>query len=203
MLMGEPFASHHDGFLRRYMDKAELAERQGRAILSNIVGSGRDVIAKHRDGSSRRMFLMVERVDRSTSVYDCLFVGTMVSIPDGEPSNVASERHSSQVPVRCSCFIVPSSGGLVLTIGVRPAPSQGALAQSRGGGGPQRPHSTPKRRGGASCGGRVLVRQRSGTQARIVFEQTGTWCRPWLGDVLWTRPATPAAVPVDQTAERH
>ena len=50
--------------------------------MSNIVGSGRDVVAKHRNGTAMRVFLMVERVNRPTAADNFLFVGTMVPIKD-------------------------------------------------------------------------------------------------------------------------
>ena len=50
--------------------------------MSNIVGSGRDVVAQHRNGTAMRVYLMVERVDRTSTADDFLFVGTMVAIKE-------------------------------------------------------------------------------------------------------------------------
>ena len=86
--MGEPYASHHDQFLRRYLEKAQ-AGGAGQAVRSNIVGSGRDVVAKQRNGQSVRVFLMVDRVDRlSGSACDCLFLASMPKV--AEASNFLS-----------------------------------------------------------------------------------------------------------------
>ena len=81
VLMPEKFATAHDLFLQRYAEKAAAAERSGRPVLSNIVGSGRDVIARHRSGRDVRVFLMVVRLDRDAgSARDCLFLGLMTRI---------------------------------------------------------------------------------------------------------------------------
>ena len=46
-----------------------------------LLGSGRDVIAKAKNGTILRVFVMIERVNRpSGKVHDCLFVCRMVHI---------------------------------------------------------------------------------------------------------------------------
>ena len=100
-LMPEPFAGRHDYFLQRYNKRAEEAALRGEVPTSCVVGSGRDVIGKHKDGSSFRIFLMVERIDMpSGKASDRLFMGTMVLVQDGVESvslasNSASGRLSS------------------------------------------------------------------------------------------------------------
>lgn len=51
--MAEPFASAHDGFLRRYIEEEERCQRLGRPHVSGIVGSGRDVMARDKSGPCR------------------------------------------------------------------------------------------------------------------------------------------------------
>ena len=81
--------------LRTYLKKAEAAERRGQALVSNIVGSGRDVVARHRDGHNVRVFLMVDRVDRSGRAHDCLFLGSMVHVAESAPSERTSTARTS------------------------------------------------------------------------------------------------------------
>lgn len=49
MLMPEPYHSHHDGYIRHYQDTNER----------RIIGTGRDVTAAHRDGSTFEINLAV------------------------------------------------------------------------------------------------------------------------------------------------
>eukprot|EP00667_Euglena_gracilis_P006969 EG_transcript_7042 len=82
VLMGEPFASAHDGFLQAYQRRAFLAQHQGLSQpASSIVGSGRDLMAMTKSGQRVRVFLMVTRMDRpSGRPADCIFVAKMVHI---------------------------------------------------------------------------------------------------------------------------
>eukprot|EP00668_Euglena_longa_P016641 GGOE01020929.1.p1 GENE.GGOE01020929.1~~GGOE01020929.1.p1 ORF type:complete len:864 (-),score=233.07 GGOE01020929.1:458-3007(-) len=82
VLMAEPFASAHDGFLQAYQQRAVVAQYQGASWpTSSMVGSGRDVMAKAKSGQRVRVFLMVTRMDRpSGRPQDCVFVAKMVHI---------------------------------------------------------------------------------------------------------------------------
>eukprot|EP00667_Euglena_gracilis_P002061 EG_transcript_2060 len=82
VLMGEPFASAHDGFLQAYQRRAFLAQHQGLSQpTSSMVGSGRDLMAMTKTGQRVRVFLMVTRMDRpSGRPADCIFVAKMVHI---------------------------------------------------------------------------------------------------------------------------
>jgi len=89
VLMPEPFASAHDGFLQRYQERAAAALKAGfTAPPSSIVGSGRDVMAKGKNDRTFRVFLMVSRMDRpSRFARDCIFVGKMVHIAESDTSS--------------------------------------------------------------------------------------------------------------------
>eukprot|EP00668_Euglena_longa_P025873 GGOE01032352.1.p1 GENE.GGOE01032352.1~~GGOE01032352.1.p1 ORF type:complete len:860 (-),score=216.86 GGOE01032352.1:1321-3900(-) len=86
VLMAEPFASAHDGFIKAYQTRAENAQHQGASWpVSRIVGSGRDVMAMAKSGQPVRVFLMVARMDRpSGRPQQCLFVAKMVHITGEE-----------------------------------------------------------------------------------------------------------------------
>eukprot|EP00668_Euglena_longa_P006524 GGOE01007767.1.p1 GENE.GGOE01007767.1~~GGOE01007767.1.p1 ORF type:complete len:840 (+),score=214.56 GGOE01007767.1:45-2522(+) len=97
ILMGEPFASAHDGFLQRYQERAETSRKSGTQMQSNVVGSGRDVMAKTKSNKTIRVFLMVQRLDRpSRLAKDCLFVGKMVHIAAADSGSIGSRNASFQ-----------------------------------------------------------------------------------------------------------
>eukprot|EP00667_Euglena_gracilis_P007078 EG_transcript_7145 len=80
-LMGEPHASKHDEHLRSYVRRAAAADGTGRAVPSNIIGSGRDVVALTKDHYPLRIFLTVERIDQpSEDPAECFFHGTIVPV---------------------------------------------------------------------------------------------------------------------------
>ena len=87
LLMGERIASRHDEFLQRYQERAAEKEAEGCGLpTSNIVGSGRDVIARHKNGNDVRVFLTVVRLDRALKkAQDCLFVGFLVGVAEAVP----------------------------------------------------------------------------------------------------------------------
>ena len=95
VLMPDKSANAHDGFLQRYAEKSESAERQGKPVISDVVGSGRDGIAKHKNGEEVRAFLAVVRLDRdSGSLHDCLFLGLMTRIAGPVKGAIVSTQAS-------------------------------------------------------------------------------------------------------------
>lgn len=53
MLMPQPDSAAHDGYLRRYLDTGE----------ARIIGTGREVLGLHRDGSTFPLRLAIGRAD--------------------------------------------------------------------------------------------------------------------------------------------
>jgi len=70
MLMPEPYHSEHDGYLRRYHATGE----------AHIIGTGREVTGRHKDGHHMPVRLAVGRVDLSGQ--DRLYVGMLTDISD-------------------------------------------------------------------------------------------------------------------------
>eukprot|EP00668_Euglena_longa_P008337 GGOE01010032.1.p1 GENE.GGOE01010032.1~~GGOE01010032.1.p1 ORF type:complete len:837 (-),score=226.57 GGOE01010032.1:1349-3859(-) len=99
VLMAEPFASAHDGFIKAYQTRAENAQHQGASWpFSRLVGSGRDVMALAKSGQMVRIFLMVTRMDRpSGRPQQCIFVAKMVHI-SGEEDDSSSSIHAIAKP---------------------------------------------------------------------------------------------------------
>eukprot|EP00668_Euglena_longa_P025641 GGOE01032043.1.p1 GENE.GGOE01032043.1~~GGOE01032043.1.p1 ORF type:complete len:869 (-),score=188.83 GGOE01032043.1:1500-3770(-) len=96
ILMAEPFASAHDGFLCNYVERDEQCRRRGQPHVSNVVGSGRDVMAQDRMGQSVRIFLTVTRVDvRSGRAADCLFLGRMVRMDSASSTGTAQPPYEA------------------------------------------------------------------------------------------------------------
>ena len=52
------------------------------------------MMAKHKDGRSVRVFLMVDRVDQSGTAHDALFLGSMVYVAESTPSEKSTGRMS-------------------------------------------------------------------------------------------------------------
>eukprot|EP00667_Euglena_gracilis_P001425 EG_transcript_1425 len=102
VLMSEPFASAHDGFLRSFVERDERCRRLGHPHVSGIVGSGRDVMARDKSGQRVRVFLMVHRADmKSGEAADCVFLAKMVHIG---ATDVATSRRSGSM-MRASASI--------------------------------------------------------------------------------------------------
>ncbi|HET8596440.1 MAG TPA: MHYT domain-containing protein [Castellaniella sp.] len=70
MLMPEPYHSEHDGYLSRYHATGE----------AHIIGTGREVTGRHKDGHHMPVRLAVGRVDLSGQ--DRLYVGMLTDISD-------------------------------------------------------------------------------------------------------------------------
>ena len=49
VLMPEPYHSHHDGYIRRYLETGE----------AHIIGVGRKVVGKHRNGKTMQLYLSI------------------------------------------------------------------------------------------------------------------------------------------------
>eukprot|EP00667_Euglena_gracilis_P000683 EG_transcript_683 len=92
VLMAEPFASAHDGFIKSYQTRAENALHQGASWpTSKMVGSGRDVMAMAKSGHRVRVFLMLTRMDRpSGRPRHCVFVAKMVHVSQDDSANPAA-----------------------------------------------------------------------------------------------------------------
>lgn len=108
VLMGDALANQHDGFLQRYQERSDASVKTGIPYQSNIVNSGRDVIAKTKQNKSIRIFLMVFRIDRSSRLAkDCLLVGKMVHVSSDDTGSrtsrsgsVHTSEHSSHMTGR-------------------------------------------------------------------------------------------------------
>ncbi|WP_323016951.1 MHYT domain-containing protein [Castellaniella sp.] len=83
MLMPEPYHSEHDGYLRRYRDTGE----------AHIIGSGREVTGRRKDGSQMPVRLAVGRVAMVGG--DPLYVGILTDISDRQALE-ASLRETAQ-----------------------------------------------------------------------------------------------------------
>lgn len=70
MLMPDPYHSNHDNYLKRYMDTQE----------PRIIGTGREVVGRRKDGNTFPMRLAVGRVDLADN--EILFVGLITDISD-------------------------------------------------------------------------------------------------------------------------
>ncbi len=70
MLMPEPYHSEHDGYLRRYRETG----------VTHIIGIGREVVGRRKDGSLVPVRLAVGRVSLPTQ--EMLFVGMLTDISD-------------------------------------------------------------------------------------------------------------------------
>jgi len=70
MLMPEPYQSNHDNYLKNYRDTQK----------PRIIGIGREVVGRHKDGSTFPMRLAVGRVDLPSN--EVLFVGLITDISD-------------------------------------------------------------------------------------------------------------------------
>ena len=93
ILMGEPFTSRHDDFLQAYQRRAMEARERGEQPQSKIVGTGRDLMCKAKNGDTLRVFLMVERVDDASGLAcRCLFVGRMVAIGRADPGRAQLDQ---------------------------------------------------------------------------------------------------------------
>eukprot|EP00667_Euglena_gracilis_P002186 EG_transcript_2188 len=65
VLLPEPLAHQHDGFLKEYQARAEAHHQRGLAWpASSLVESGRDVACLTRDGQHVRVFMALHRMDR-------------------------------------------------------------------------------------------------------------------------------------------
>eukprot|EP00667_Euglena_gracilis_P002413 EG_transcript_2413 len=90
-LMGENHASQHDQYLKAYMDRVVEAQAAGGAVPSNIVGSGRDVMALTKDRRTIRIFLTVDRIDPPTGPPTAgHFHATMVPVTEADRSGMPS-----------------------------------------------------------------------------------------------------------------
>eukprot|EP00668_Euglena_longa_P010112 GGOE01012254.1.p1 GENE.GGOE01012254.1~~GGOE01012254.1.p1 ORF type:complete len:805 (+),score=243.80 GGOE01012254.1:50-2464(+) len=90
-LMGEHHASKHDEYLQSYVNRAVEAEVTGRAVRSNIIGSGRDVMALTKDLQNVRIFLTVERIDQQSGhPVDCYFHATIVPVTEVDKAGAGS-----------------------------------------------------------------------------------------------------------------
>eukprot|EP00667_Euglena_gracilis_P000945 EG_transcript_945 len=131
VLMAEPFASAHDGFMQAYLRRAEAAQQQGLTWPpSRLVGSGRDVMAMAKSGQRVRVFLMVTRLDRpSGDPRHCVFVAKMVPVSpaDGSPPTSPLEPGAAS-PVRLGAagwWGSPGSPARSLRTASPPLPSRG------------------------------------------------------------------------------
>lgn len=78
-LMPEPFSSHHDGYLRHYLQSG----------IKKIIGIGREVRGKRKDGTTFPMDLAVSEVRQSGRI---LFTGIIRDISERKRSDAERER---------------------------------------------------------------------------------------------------------------
>ncbi len=83
MLMPEPYHSEHDGYLRRYHETG----------VTHIIGTGREVIGRRKDGSLVPVRLAVGRVALPNQ--EMLFVGMLTDISDKQAME-ASLRETAE-----------------------------------------------------------------------------------------------------------
>jgi len=79
MLMPEPFAGEHDGYLARY--------HADRSQHSRVLGATRHVVGKHRDGNELPLLLHVQAGPHGT------FDGLLHLVPPAGPSRTSGEDH--------------------------------------------------------------------------------------------------------------
>lgn len=79
MIMPEPYHSHHDSYLANYLTSGER----------KVIGIGREVLAKRKDGS---IFDMELGVSELTQNGQTMFVGTLRDITDQKKANTAKEQ---------------------------------------------------------------------------------------------------------------
>lgn len=76
LLMADDAASRHDEYLERYIEQATA--EPGKWPASTVVGTGRDVCMKLRDGSFARVWLTVHSLEAPSKVAsECHFVGSV------------------------------------------------------------------------------------------------------------------------------
>ena len=49
--------------VHRYQERHEEAQMKGQVAPSSVVGCGRDIMGLHKDGTSMRLFIVIERLD--------------------------------------------------------------------------------------------------------------------------------------------
>ncbi|MGS1118167.1 MHYT domain-containing protein [Castellaniella sp. UC4442_H9] len=100
MLMPEPFRSAHDGYLKAYRDTR----------VPHIVGTGREVVGRRKDGSEVPIRLAVGRVDLLSG--GMLFVGLVTDISERKALEATlrdSLRHAEQAAAAKSNFLANMS----------------------------------------------------------------------------------------------
>eukprot|EP00557_Chaetoceros_sp_GSL56_P009456 CAMPEP_0176490396 /NCGR_PEP_ID=MMETSP0200_2-20121128/7845_1 /TAXON_ID=947934 /ORGANISM="Chaetoceros sp., Strain GSL56" /LENGTH=459 /DNA_ID=CAMNT_0017887693 /DNA_START=722 /DNA_END=2101 /DNA_ORIENTATION=+ len=70
MLMPEPHASHHQSYINRYLEKRRHPVRSNSDLsnTSHVVGQGRDLVGKRRDGTKIPLFLTISEFEVSSSL---------------------------------------------------------------------------------------------------------------------------------------
>lgn len=97
MLMPEPYRDEHDGYLRNYRDTGER----------KIIGIGREVVGRRKDGSTFPMDLSVgEAQDEGAAIY----VGIIHDLTERK----AAEQAVAEVAARLNALVETAVDGIVL-----------------------------------------------------------------------------------------
>eukprot|EP00668_Euglena_longa_P026467 GGOE01033137.1.p1 GENE.GGOE01033137.1~~GGOE01033137.1.p1 ORF type:complete len:805 (-),score=227.98 GGOE01033137.1:396-2810(-) len=121
-LMGEHHASKHDEYLQSYVERLQTAEETGNAVPSNIIGSGRDVMAVTKERKNIRIFITVERIDQqSGDPIDAYFHATIVPVTEvDQQRNVSCCGALRRSMVAASCKLSPAMRPTLKSVQPRP-----------------------------------------------------------------------------------
>lgn len=84
VIMPEPYRAEHDGYLARYLREGE----------PHIIGKGREVVGRRKDGTTFPMHLSVGRMDVAG---EPMFVGIIVDITDRKASEAELLQHRDRL----------------------------------------------------------------------------------------------------------
>ena len=102
LLMPEKHAKQHDTYLSNFLSKSQIGEGNCKKRHTSVVGAGRDVIGKQKDGSLVPLFLSVsEFCSQSNSKQKHGFIGIMRDMTEKQNAIAAEmEREKSEALLR-------------------------------------------------------------------------------------------------------